>query len=516
MSTTGLGVGNQLTTLLDSNEIQPGSEPSYQLCKIIYTHHPLGGKMVDAPISMAQSQSRELTIQDAPEEVLEEFEKEWGLIGADSHIANVTRLSRIYGIAALIVGCEQVDSDKPLDMTKIWDQQIYFNALDPLNTAGSLVLNQVSTSPDFNKPVTVATSGQVFHRSRYQVVMNEAPIYLSYTSSAFGFVGRSVYQRALFPLKSFIRTMVADDMIAQKLALIVAKMVSPGSLVDKIMEKIANFKRALLKAARNGNIMSIDIKEDIETLDMQNVDGAGRYARGNILKNIATAADMPAVLLENETLTEGFGEGTEDAKTVARYVDKIRIGMQPVYAWFDNIVQHRAWNEVFYARMQEKYPEQYAGRDYRDAFTEWRRNFKAVWPSLLIEPESEAIKTEDVKLQAVIATLQTLLPQVDPESKALLIQSALANISENKQMFAHEFEIAPDALRDHLIEQEEHEKEMQLAAAQNPGGAEGEEKPANGVAAKFGKFDSAGGVGSLRAAVARLPAHKSGHRPAAP
>jgi hypothetical protein len=242
---------------------------------------------------------------------------------------------------------------------------------------------------------------------------------------------------------------------------------------------------------------------------MQNVDGAGTYARGNILKNIATAADMPAVLLENETLTEGFGEGTEDAKTVARYIDRIRIGMQPAYAWFDNIVQHRAWNEVFYQRIQTKYPE-YGGIDYRDAFSQWRRQFTPVWPSLLTEPESERVKVEDCKLQGVIATLQTLLPIVDPESKALLIESALANISENRGMFTHEFQVDFETLREHLMEKEEQEQEnLKNAALTGAAGADdGEEKEATGVAKKFGKFDSAMAVQGLRDAVARLPERK--------
>jgi len=33
-----------------------------------------------------------------------------------------------------------------------------------------------------------------------------------YTQAAFGFVGRSVYQRPLYPLKSFVQTMITDDL----------------------------------------------------------------------------------------------------------------------------------------------------------------------------------------------------------------------------------------------------------------------------------------------------------------
>jgi hypothetical protein len=42
-----------LSALLEDDGIQPGSNVPYELCKLIYLYHPLGGKMVDRPIRMA-------------------------------------------------------------------------------------------------------------------------------------------------------------------------------------------------------------------------------------------------------------------------------------------------------------------------------------------------------------------------------------------------------------------------------------------------------------------------------
>ncbi|WP_245168482.1 hypothetical protein [Enterobacter roggenkampii] len=39
---------------------------------------------------------------------------------------------------------------------------------------------------------------------------------------------------------------------------------------------------------------------------------------------MAAAADMPAIILNSETFAQGFGEGTEDARAVAVYIDNIR------------------------------------------------------------------------------------------------------------------------------------------------------------------------------------------------
>jgi hypothetical protein len=474
----GSALSTVLKDLLMEDSIEPGSDASYQLCKTLYLYHPLGQKMADAPLTMAQSQARTITVQSAPDEVVKAFTDQWDKDNCDGYIHNVYSLSRVYGIASITLGCEGKAADIFLEPAEYWQLPLFFNVLDPLNTAGSLVLNQVPTAADFNKPVAVRTNGATFHRSRYQVVMNETPVYLAYTTAAFGFVGRSVYQRALFPLKSFVRSMIADDMIETKLGLLVAKQEQSGSVLDAVMAKIVGLKRSLLKQAQTGQVLSIGVEEDIETLNMMNVDGAGGFARTNILKNIATAADMPAKLLENETLVQGFGEGTEDAKNIARYVGSVRKKMDPTYRWFDNIVQYRAWNPDFVLRMQSKYPQQYGGRSYFDVFAEWRATFTAEWPSLLIEPESEEVKVEDTKLKAITSVVEVLLPEMDPDNKVRVIEWMANNLGENKRMFAHDLILDYVGLGEHQNEQLENERaneEAQREAARlglNAGEAE--------------------------------------------
>jgi hypothetical protein len=455
-------VGSALQAVLDCDAIEPGHQPGYTTCKQIFLFHPLGAKMAEAPVTMAQSQARIVTVQDAPTEVLDAFLEEHENMGVDDYEHNLRTLSRVYGISSVALGCEGKSSEKPLDMWKLWDEKIFFNVLDPLNTAGSLILSQIPNSSDFQKPTQLATNGSSFHRSRFQVVMNEQPIFIEYQQAGFGYVGRSVYQRALYPLKSFINSMVADDMIQSKLGVLIAMMEQPGSIIDNMMEKVFGIKRVKLKTAVTGNVLGIGKDESIETLNMQNVDGAGTYSRTNILKNCATAGDMPAKLLENETMIGGMAEGTEDAKTIARYVGGERKKMTPQYRWFDNVTQYRAWcNPDFYARLQRQYPRSYGKRDIKDAFAIWRRAFKAEWPSFLIEPESEAVKTEDTKLKAIVSVIQVLLPELDPENKAALIEWAQDNIGENKRMFPHGLQLDLKGLEDFQMQQQERQTEME-------------------------------------------------------
>ncbi|MEJ0017524.1 MAG: anti-CBASS Acb1 family protein [Acetobacteraceae bacterium] len=445
---TGSALGTPLQQLLMADSIEPGSDVGYQLAKLIYLYHPLGAKMADAPVSKAMSQARDISIPDSPEDLVREaFLKEWKKLKADENIAACAGAARIYGIGAIVFGGKDIPTDQAIEPDQLPGLSIYFNVLDPLNTAGSLVLNQNPNAPDFQKPVVVTAAGQPYHRSRAVVLMNERPIYIAYTNSAFGFVGRSVYQRALFPLKSFIQSMITDDMVTRKAGVLIAKIAQPGSIIDNIMKAVAGIKRQLVREAQTDNVISVAPEESIESLDLQNVDKASESARRHILENVAAAADMPAKMLNQETFAEGFGEGTEDAKDLAQYIDRVRIWMQPAYDYFDRIAQHRAWSPEFYKTIQAAFPKEYGEVAYVDAFYRWRNSFTAEWPSLLIEPDSERSKTEKVKQEAIVDIISVVAPLLDPENKARLLDWAALNIGENKILFPNPLEFDLDELR---------------------------------------------------------------------
>lgn len=456
-ATLGIGtstLSSDLMQLLQAQDLQPGSELSYELAKIIYTSHPLGAKLVDGPLDMAQSQQREISIPGAPEtRLIEAFHRVWrtiGTIGADAIIANAKRTSRIYGISTLAVGARNVEPSKPLDMDRLHTADLYFNVFDPLNTAGSLVLDQDPNSPDFQKPNGVRVGGTVYHPSRAVVTLNEDPIYINWTASAFGFVGRSVYQRALYPLKSYVQTMITNDLVSYKAGVIVAKMKQPTSATNNRIMQMFGWKRGQVKTATTGQVMGISIEEAIESIDLKNLEGPFKLARENILKDISTAAGQPAALLQQETLTEGFGEGSEDAKQIARHIDLMRAEMQPLYTFFDAIVQRIAWSPDFYADLQNDVPE-YRTVPYETAFYAWRNAFNAQWPNLLSEPDSEKLKAEKDRFEAATAVIEVLAPLVqDPENKARLVMWLAENANSRDELFPAKLELDEQAMIEYI------------------------------------------------------------------
>lgn len=463
----GSTLGSALTDILLADDIVPGASPSYSLCKTIYSFHVLGQKMVDKPITASQYLPREIAVPGpAEEEVVRAFQDEWKAINTDKVIAQTARIARIYGVGS--VACldvekeEAVDTDKPIEFDKIADKDITFNVFDPLNTAGSLVLSQIPTQADFIKARNIRVQSERVHRSRSCVIMNGDPIYLEYTTSAFGYVGRSVYQPALFPLKSFIQTMFADDMVATKVGVLIAKLKQPGSIADQLMAGALGIKRNVVKESKTYNVINITPEEAIESINLQNMQGPYEQSRKNILENIAAADDMPAVMLNSESLAQGFADGTEDAKRIAQYVDEKRKWMQPLYDFMTKIVQYRAWNKDFVTALQNKYPDlkQYT---HTQLVQEWRHNFIATWPSLISEPESELLRGEELILRAAIQAFEVLYPavQADPEQSAKLVMWLSDQFNQRKKLFTSPLNFDLDMLASAL--------EQKLLQAPQPG-----------------------------------------------
>ncbi|CAM3304173.1 anti-CBASS protein Acb1 family protein [Klebsiella variicola] len=440
----------ELIALLDSDDIQPGMSAGYQTCKTIYLFHPLGGKMVDRPIKMAMNESRTVHISQAygiEQRLRDAFEREWKALGADKHIANAARISRIYGVSAIAMLVDNQEPSSAVDYRTLYKHNVTFNILDPLNTAGSIVLNQDPNAQDFQKVDGIRVAGKPYHKSRCVVQQNEDPIYLAYNSAAFGFTGRSVYQRALFPLKSFIQTMRTDDMVSVKGGLLVTKIQGPSSVVNNMMQKLSGIKRMMLKRGKTGEVLQIGANDSIESIDLSNLEKPLDSSRNHILENIAAAADMPAIILNSETFAQGFGEGTEDARSVAVYIDNIREWLEPLYDYFIRICQYRAWSIEFFNSLRADFPE--LKNTYSLYFSSWINNFEYRWPSSMKEPESEKVKVDEIRFKAIVSMLEVLLPQVnmDDENRALLIEWAQTNANANESLFPQRLDLDIDSLK---------------------------------------------------------------------
>lgn len=440
-------VGAALLKILLADDMEVGSDVSYQLAKLIYLYHPIGGKLAEKPVTLAMSMPREISVQSSPGDMVKEkFESQWDDDKVDDQITAIGVFSRVYGVCSIVSLVDSVPSDKEIDLWRAHELEISYNVADPLNTAGSFSSNQNPNSSDFQKHRGVSVAGTAYHRSRCVTLMNERPVYLAFSSSAFGYVGRSVYQRALFPLKTFIRTMITDDMVARKAGLLIEKQKNAGSITDRIMAVISGVKRSLLKEAAIGEVLSIDVDESIETLDLHNLEGPMTAARKNCIENCASANNMPAKIITEESLSSSLNEGTEEARQIVQYLNGERKRLKPVYDFFDEITMHRAWNPEFFEAVKAKYPDVYGDKDYKTVFYEWKNSFATKWPSLIQEPESDQVDVAKVKFEAMTSAVQLLVPQMDPENKANLVQWYVDNINDEKLLFTAHLDFDKEAM----------------------------------------------------------------------
>ena len=110
--------------------------------------------------------------------------------------------------------------------------------------------------------------------------------------------------------------------------------------------------------------------------------------------------------------------------------------MQPIYDFLTEICMFRAWNPDFIDLMKKKHKRLH-NYDYKTLFYQWKDSFKAEWPNLLTEPDSEKVKVDDVKLRAMISVVQLLMPRLKGEQFALAVEWLAYNINDMKLLFSN-------------------------------------------------------------------------------
>ncbi|WP_321948084.1 hypothetical protein [Burkholderia cenocepacia] len=384
--------------------IEPGTGLSYALAKQIYLEHPIGGRIVDNVINLAFSQER--TISGIPEDAKTAFKQAWAAQRSDTAIKNVARHARIYGLGTLV----------DLDGT--------FKVYDPLITAGSMAGNLDPLSRDFLSPNDPRVRGREFTPADSCNVFNGTPIYLAYSASSQGYTGRSAYYNMLSLLAAFLVSTEVDTLVLKKSGVLIAKTKPATAAVNRLSQWWQRRKATDVKRALNGSVLAIETEESIETLNMQNTSDAMTTARNNVISNIATALDAPAVILQNDVLSNGFGEGKEDSKVIAQYVERYRNELEHIFEWVTPRIQTIAWTEEWYASFQLGNPS-YKEIPYKSAVNYWRNRMEFKWPNYLVEPDSEKVRREEASFNAYIKLFETLQAGASSETRRSMAQTLL-------------------------------------------------------------------------------------------
>ncbi|MDI2113060.1 anti-CBASS protein Acb1 family protein [Commensalibacter nepenthis] len=433
---------------------------SYDLCKQLYVYHPLGKRIVDLPIDLTLNKDRILNVKhELSPELLEQFNKKWKELNLTRVIRNLAVTSRLYGIAALFIKADGVEDNKKIpDDKTLNNYKITPLVYDALNIAGSATGNQNIDSVDFLELKDVYRSGTALAKDRSIILSNGDPIYIEYINSAYGYAGRSVFQNCAGLLQSYLDVMEADNTVARKVALIVAKLNQGGS-ATRVQEAANDQKRNLLQEARNDNVLSIGTNEDIDTLNMTNVDNSLDTSRRHIIEDIANAIDLPVILLNGQKFTGGFGEGSEDTKNIGRHIDNKRQWLEPIFDFCDNLVMELAWdfnfidslnskNSSFYDKNLTSFEEKQ--RLYKVKFQELKNSFSYSFPSFLTETEAEILDGDVKKINSMKTIFESVYDKVDPQTKSQLICWMMDNFNDLRSVNKVKIDYNPDEIKEFI------------------------------------------------------------------
>jgi hypothetical protein len=234
-------------------------------------------------------------------------------------------------------------------------------------------------------------------------------------------------------LAAFLVSMEVDALVLKKSGVLVAKTKPVGAAANRASHWWQRKKASDVKRSLNGNVLAIETDEDISTLNMANTADAMTTARNNVISNIATALDAPAVILQNDVLTNGFGEGKEDSKVIANFVERYRNEIEHIFEFMIPRIQELAWTEEWYASFVMANPS-YASISFQSATNHWRNNFEYKWPNYLTEPDKEKREGQERIFNAYKTLYETLQAGVqNPETRRALAQS-IVDLTNNDDM----------------------------------------------------------------------------------
>lgn len=390
-------------------------------CVFIFRNWTLGKRLASALPRFALSEPREITVQDAPPEAVERFEKEAKKLKLDKMIEQCTIMARVLGQSVFATLHRTKSVDESLTYKDLQDidelhPDFRFVAYDTLNTAG-IVIDQDPLSFSFLKPTSIKVGGKTFDKSRATIIMNGIPMYIDWTPSTFSFGGVSIYQNMTTLIHTYVRGVVSLRRMATKGSSVVFKGSEGGKLTGV---KVDASKYALQQIAQMENTGACQIgkSDDVSFFTMTGVSEVDTILKSIEHEIMLALDDTPSAILLDKELSNGLSEGSEDMKAVMIAVQAFREKMiAPLYAFADPYIMKRAWTDEFIKGVQITSPEKYAKLSCQQVRDIWQASFNYEWGNLYPEPESVKEQTNAVKLNNLAILKQLGADSADVEAE---------------------------------------------------------------------------------------------------
>ena len=393
-------------------DIDRNGRLEYTECARLYRYWPLGKRLAERIVSKAFSVEREISFGDGvPPEVIEEFKRVSKETAQDEAIKQAAILARIYGQAVLYAASDKEKLSDPLTNKKTQNGRLKFKAGDPL--AIQVTVNQNPQLLNFLYPERVEIGGSEISPQRATVLMNGIPMYLQYSGSSYSYGGRSVYENQLPIIRAWAKTLRSMGRISDRASGIYAffSRFKKGGLEAHAAQKSLELVKTL--SDTGGVAMGADDRVEVPTTS-----GIGDLEQlmQRIEREVVTASDTPLSVLLDERLANGFGNGTEDFKTIIQDIDAYRNQyLRPLYEFSDIFVMWRAFTKPFLKKIIAENPE-YQGYTPTSLRMELINNFSFEFGNLYPASKKEKAETKSLLLDVAAKAVSVGVTSSDIET----------------------------------------------------------------------------------------------------
>jgi hypothetical protein len=406
---------------------QYNNKLSYVECKDIYRSTVMGKRVVEGLINFAMSVDREITIQNAPQEAVDEFIKISKKMKQDENIKKTLYNSRIFGTGALLVNTLKKETTedgniivkpdfrlKPTFDT-INDYDIYFITLDTQNISNARIDTDI-LSPTFLQLIDISINGHKIDNRFIAISHAIDMLYQDDRTDLIPYAPPSVFYNMINLLKDYDKAIQGLDALLYKSGCFIyqypAKSKISGATFDAI--KTSNY---ILEQKSNGSVISIQRDADIKDFPLSNINGL--IDAINKVEEAITKAlnDTPASILFDRKFTGGFGDGDNDKATEVQTVNTFRQNkIKPLYDLTDYYVMLCAWNNDFINEMKDKYNDLNKYTNIQ-LFKKWQDDFVFEFGNLYPEPEQVKIENNSKKLDNLLKLMQLGANKSDIEAE---------------------------------------------------------------------------------------------------
>ena len=367
----------------------------YEECAKLYRFWALGRRLVERIVSKSFSVPREISFgDDAPPEIAERFERVAKEVEQEKAIRQALILSRIFGQSVLYLQSDKSELSEQLTPANAQSGKMKFKAGDPL--AVNIVVNQNPQSLKFLSPESVRIGGNKINPQRAYVAMNGVPMYLQFQPSAFAYSGRSVFENQLPIIRVWAQTLRSMGRMADRASAVYAffREFKKGGLSANAAKRSLECVKTISETG--GVAMGGD-----DRIDFPTTSGIGDLDQlmQRIEREVVTASDTPLSVLLDERLANGFGNGSEDFKTIIQDINEFRDNyVKPLYDFSDTFVMWRAFDNAFLSEIISEEGSVYKGHTPKSLRNELIKNFSFEFGNLYPASKKEEAETKSILL----------------------------------------------------------------------------------------------------------------------